>query len=147
MDKKDTYTIRFAGIIMLCNIFFVLFNLCILYSNNKVNERSEQLFVGQNRPLVEVVPLAVKCDDKNGQVATYFSVLNYSGFAAYNIGIDLKYGGCGWIGLWRRAREEKEEKGSAKGVISNNPYYTRNKILIRYLKSGKTTSKDNKGHP
>lgn len=88
------------------------------------NIRTGKLFIGQNKPLIDVTPISItpgisEVSKKEANMATtLFSVANYSGFVAYNIVIDIKYGKKNnWISEWLKA--EDDNKKEKKGVVIN----------------------------
>jgi hypothetical protein len=83
------------------------------------------------------------------QTHTAFSVSNYSGFTAYSIRLDLKYGDKGnWILEWRKAKTDKDEKdknGQPAGVILDKHYLLPPMVLVKELGPGETAEKDYDG--
>ena len=76
-------------------------------------EQNKKLFPAQNKPLIDFNPFAIvfmKNEKGNEYATTNFSVINYSGFTAYDIGIDLQYGNGDWIASWSLADEDNKEK-------------------------------------
>ncbi len=124
------------------------------------NERAEKLFVGQNKPLIDVIPISIiQGERKDGtkMCATRYSVVNYSGFDAYNIGYDIKYG-SDWISEWVKAKDSIKEIAKKKAddnkkekvekrVILNHSYISRPKVIIPKLMSGETIGGDFKWPP
>lgn len=81
---------------------------------------TRKLFVGQNTPMVDVTPVALSAE---GNFTTiYFSIANYSGFAAHDIAIDLKLGDA-WIMEWLKAHAEKEAKPKDERLIQMKTAY------------------------
>lgn len=123
-------------------------NLKLLDYTRQANERAEKLFVGQNKPLIDVAPIGIvqsKRKDGTKMCTTQFSVVNYSGFVAKQIAIDVKYGDNVWISEWVKAdneRKEKEEKGVETRVVLNHLYPSIPKVLISELKPGTTEKRD-----
>ena len=130
----------------------------------KSNERAEKLFIGQEKPLIDVSPVSII--SVRGTEGTFssiiFSVTNYSGFDAYDIAVDTKYGEGNdrWISEWIKAdndkRKKEEEKSEwvkalktkeKKGVVIGYNYLLSPKVLIKKLKHGETTDKDFEGKP
>lgn len=136
-DNWQPLSFVLTSLLVICNVIFA-------YYNYKSNDRFEKLYISQIRPLIEVAPIGVVQDAKLGQVTTIFSILNFSGFDAHKIGIDLKYEG-GWISEWRKARSEKESKGDGQGVIDGKFYSTTPAIIIPLLKAEKGTTRAIKG--
>jgi hypothetical protein len=120
---------------------------------HQANERAEKLFVGQNKPLIDVAPIGIIhgiADDGNKMCATLFSVVNYSGFVAYNIVIDVAYEGNVWILEWLKAekdRKEKEGTNKDEKVVVTKQYYPSisTRKTIKKLKPGETREKDFEG--
>ena len=114
--------------------------------------QTAKVFVGQNKPLIDVSPIGVKqviamipigtSRLQIKQVVTVCSVANYSGFDAHNIGVDVKYQESGeWIGEYDKANSEKKNKRGKDGVIPEEIYNTRTKILIEEIVSGDTKNR------
>ena len=116
--------------------------IALTFYTHQANSRSEKIFFGQNKPLIDVTPIGVQ--QSGSQTMTIFSIANYSGFKAVNIGLDLKYQGD-WILEWRKARDEKKKKGDLKGVVENTLYLSRPKIQVSELGAGETTQTYFKG--
>jgi len=116
----------------------VMANLVFVYYNRRANERLEKLFIGQNKPLIDVTPIGISQENKTHS-KTSFSVVNYSGFPAYNIAVDFRYGKSkAWISEWLKARNEKDKKGEKKGVVIGHFYPSTPEIRIPKLESGET---------
>ncbi len=115
--------------------------------SQQANERTARLFIGQNRPLIDVTPIAIRqvhvSDDT--QVVTFFSIANYSGFSAFDIAIDLKYGGYSWILEWRKARTDRDGKGKATGVELDKIYSLPPNPQISELAAGDRTEFPSQG--
>lgn len=95
----------------------------------KENEREAKLFVGKNKPHVVATPIGIipgKADDGNKMCTTLFSVINHSGFVAYNIVIDVAYEGIVWISAWLEAEKDRKWKeakiGAEKGMVIGQIY-------------------------
>jgi len=127
----------FNTAIILFNFFLVIATFLGVSLNFRSNRRAEKLFIGQNKPLIDVTPLGVAQSSKKSIVTTHLSVVNYSGFKAYYIDIDLKYGKNQWIGEWRKARKESEKKKNQnEGVEKEKMYLSKPLFLIDELKPG-----------
>ena len=133
-------------------VFLVLANLLLAYYGCRANSRAKKLFVGQNKPLIDVAPIGIIhgiAEDENKMCATLFSVVNYSGFVAYNILIDVAYEGNVWILEWLRAekdRKEKEGKNKEKVVVTKGYYPSiSTRKTIKKLIPGETREKDFEG--
>jgi hypothetical protein len=103
------------------------------------NERSEKLFVGANIPLIDVTPIGVgqtPGDKGTYFTTTFFEIANYSGFKAFNIGIDLKYGDKPWILEWMKADTERAGKNHGQKIIDGRAYMSAPPILLKELGSG-----------
>lgn len=96
------------------------------------NERAEKVFIGQNKPLIDITPIALGQSPKGTHVTIELSVSNYSGFTAFNIGFDIKYGERGWHGEWIKA---SEQPGGVKMAYRYDPLP---KAIVPILKSGET---------
>jgi hypothetical protein len=130
-------------------LLVVIANVFLAYSSHrantraeKANKRAEKLFVGQNKPLIDVTPIGIYTGiAKNGNkmCATLYSILNYSGFDANNISVDIAYEGNVYISEWLRAKKDSERKkkeGVDPNVILNYLYPSRPDVQIPELKSG-----------
>jgi hypothetical protein len=133
----------FEFTVVCANLLFVIANIFIIGFNWKSNSRAKKLFVGQNKPLIDVTPISIIhsiADDKNKMCATLYSVSNYSGFVAKNISIDIAYGGNVYISEWLRAKEDsirKKKEGLDPNLVPNYLYHTRPYINIKEIKPGK----------
>lgn len=136
--KTENILVCVTAIIALANIVLVYVTARSLRYAGQANTRAERLFVGENRPLVDVTPIAIRQNARGTHATTAFSIVNYSGFKAYKISIDLKYGTNSWIREWIKAREEKQEKGTAEGVVAEKFYFSQPKSLIPELGPGET---------
>lgn len=96
------------------------------------NQRAEQLFMGQRRPILQVRPIAIKDYPEFPAVETFLSIINYSGFIARNISFDLKYNHNDWCGEWLRA--EKNKKPATSNV--SEKYYSISESIIDELQPG-----------
>jgi hypothetical protein len=67
------------------------------------NLRAEKLFGSQIRPLIQERPTSLVFDPSTNITKTEFEIVNYSGFDAFHITWDLKYGTNNWIIEWLRA--------------------------------------------
>ena len=88
------------------------------------------MFVGENRPLIDVTPVAieqVQLSSGEKQAQTVFSIANYSGFTAYDIAFDTRYGDdtATWIGEWAKADTDRQAKGPAQNVELTKFYNSR----------------------
>jgi hypothetical protein len=138
--KSPTEVIAFGNILLIC------ITIGSLHYTRKTNTRAVSQFVGQIRPLIDVTPIAIIQDPNLTHAMTAFSIVNYSGFKACNIGIDLEYGEKSWIQEWLKAKEEESMKGAADGVVPAKDYLSRSKILIPYLEPGETRKRDSSGN-
>lgn len=137
-------TKNLTTILIIANIILVCATAASLYYAGKSNTRAERLFVGENRPLIDVTPVAISQQEFSQvrQVLTLFSIANYSGFTAYEIGIDLKYGEKNdWILEWRKAKNDKS------GVILKKIFNPSPMVLIHKLKPGETKTLDDEEGP
>jgi hypothetical protein len=112
--------------------------------------------IGQAKPLIDVVPFGVvqtelKDENKTKMCVTLLSFINYSGFTAKNIAIDIKYGDNVWVSEWVQAnidsnRKKKAGDGKAEGVDPdvglNLVYFSRREIAMTELKPGQTKKSD-----
>jgi len=99
----------------------------------KSNLRAEKLFEGQNKPLIDITPITLTQIKGGTHVVIKFSIFNYSGFNALNVGFDVKYGKNVWIGEWLKASNH------SGGVRLEEPYNSFPKTTtIPILESGQT---------
>jgi hypothetical protein len=118
---------------------------------SQANERQEKLFKGQNKPLIDVIPIGIvqteMDDEKPTKICTtFFSVVNYSGFEAHKISYDIKYQ-SDWISEWVKANADNERKIKESernkvevdpNVSLNHPYVSRPIMNIPILMPGET---------
>lgn len=110
------------------------------------NNRSELLFMAQQKPIIDITPIAIRQNDDRPGVTTYFSLVNSSGFKAKNVRIDLKYKND-WIGEWLKADQDKKKKGTNKGVVPGELYHSAPAVQVEILeiKPGETKKEVEKG--
>ena len=143
-DKNNIIWKRFSVVINVFLAFFTSFILVVngflIYYTYQSNERLEKLFVGQNKPLIDVTPISIAQNNKKRtHSTTMFSVVNYSGFEAREIRIDVKYGeGNAWITKW----EEANDVNSGDGLQIGHFYRSAPKLFITKLEAGKTVEKE-----
>jgi hypothetical protein len=139
--NKDPGTQGYTNAVNIMEILYFIL-VCItagtLWLTLKANIRAERLYVGQNQPLIDVTPIGISQDAAGTHATTVFSIINYSGFKAYNIGIDLKYGSNSWILEWIKARDEKTTTNPLGGVVKGKVYMSRSSRIIREIKPGET---------
>ena len=120
------------------------------------NVRTGKIFVGQNKPLIDVSPVNIKLNKAKSHSTISFSITNYSGFDAYDITIDTKYGGNykgdnAWHLKWKEADNERirkiNEKVDKKGIaVEPNEYpLPPQGYEIKKLRAGQTVNKNFKG--
>lgn len=132
-----------TAVLAVATIILALVTTVTLLYVKQSDERAEQVFIGENRPRLDVTPIAIAQDTSTVQATTFFSVVNYSGFIAYDISLDIRYGdseNTAWIGEWRKAKTDLDGKGAAQGVVDGTPYLSRPTPLIPQLGVGQTTS-------
>lgn len=147
LDKKIPSNI--LTLVLALGTFSMALGTCRLSESNKklvnytrqANDRAEQLFIGQNKPLIDVTPIGIYpgiAKDGNKMCATLYSILNYSGFDANNISVDIAYGGNVYISEWLRAKKDSERKkeGVDPNVVVGDFYPSRPDVQIKELKSG-----------
>jgi len=137
-ERWQPFSTVLTALLLICNLYFVFYNL-------KANNRFEKLYISQIRPLIAVAPVGVTQDTKIEQVTTIFSILNYSGFEAYKIGVDIKYEDKSWILEWRKAHLERESKGDGKGVIDGKLYNTTPETIVQFLEAEEGVQRKIKG--
>ncbi len=109
-----------------------LANICLVIITLLSFKRTGKVFVGQNKPLIDITPIFLGQSTKGTHVAIELSVSNYSGFTAFNIGFDVRYGERGWHGEWIKA---SEQPGGVKIAYRYDPLP---KAIVPILKSGET---------
>lgn len=113
--------------------------------SRQANQRAERVFVAQNIPRIGTTPKAIGPNPKGPGVVTLFSIVNYSGFTAYNIGIDLRYGEeRGWIGEWLKANKntKQQRKGLGEKDSGVNLYLSAPITVIERLDAGRTEERE-----
>lgn len=106
MPESTIIQIGWLNIILLVVIpvvsaLIAIISLCYV---RKSNQRAEKLFGSQIRPLIQDRPLDLVVIQQFNAIETILEVVNYSGFDAYNISFDLKYGSNYWISEWIKAK-------------------------------------------
>lgn len=136
--------------IVYLTFIIVVVNVVLVYYTYQSNERAEKLFVGQNKPLIDVTPIRIaQIEDSNvgKHGVTLFSIANYSGFVAKEIRIDVKYGDNDWISEWIKANEDNKinKKNKKEGIVKNRLYKsttsTKSGLFIPRLEPGETEEK------
>ena len=84
-------------------------------------DRADKLFITKNKPLIDVIPVAIRQNIGNMGATTSLRIANASSFEARNVRIDLTYG-KGWIGEWVKAKTNQAEKGDASKVVPGEVY-------------------------
>jgi hypothetical protein len=123
------------------NLAFMAVAVASLYYARRSIRRADSVFHGQVKPLIQVRPVGLVERPEKNSVDTLFRVVNYSGFDAYNIAIDLQYGRKDWIGEWLSAYEDnlRRQKGAHPGDPSTLGFYpTASRSKIAELKAGET---------
>ena len=109
---------RITTIALIISLFFVILQ----------NSRFEKKFIAENIPLLDITPLAI-VDLKGTHVKTYLSIINYSGFEAKYIYIDMIYRKSKlkesqpeqWVGEWGKAETNRKRKiEERKSKVKNN---------------------------
>lgn len=125
------------------NLAFMIVAVASLYYARRSIRRADRVFHGQIKPLIQVSPIGLVERPERNSVDTLFRIVNYGGFDAYNIAIDLQYGQKDWIGEWLYAYEDnlRRQKGTYEGEETPSSFYpTASKSKIRELKSGETAN-------
>jgi hypothetical protein len=118
-------------IVAIANLFLVLVTVALavatyksLQYSRKANGRVERRFVAENKPLIDVVPTAVRPLRDRPAVEIHFDLFNYSGFRALNVDVDAKYGANDWIAEWLTAALDSRRKQKAPPTDSDdNGFY------------------------
>lgn len=85
-----------------------------LWFTFKTNRRAEKLFGSQIRPLVQEQLIRLEFDQTLSFATTHLEVINYSGFHAYDVRVDLKYGTNSWAVSWLRAEARRLQQLGAR---------------------------------
>ena len=123
------------------NFAFMTVAVASLYYARRSIHRADRVFHGQIKPLIQVKPVGLVERPERNSVDTLFNVVNYSGFDAYNIAIDLQYGRKDWIGEWLCAYEDnlRRQKETCEGEQTTLSFYpTTSRAKIGELKAGET---------
>lgn len=130
-------------VVMFANILLVIATFASVLYLYFSNARAERLFVALNQPVIDVTPIAIAQSSSKTHAITYFSVVNYSGFQALNIGVDVLYSKS-WIGEWLKARDDGKHN-STPGIAPERLYATTPNVLIDSLSPGDSTDTDKSG--
>ncbi len=128
---------------MVLTIVLVVATIVMAWSAVQSNNRALKSFVAENRPVIDVTPIGVR-QDSHTHARTVFSIANVSGFPAYDISLDLKYGASGWIQEWVKANEDGQTK-AGKGVTLSKLYRSAPTVQIKQLLPGRSVDKDRNG--
>ncbi len=139
---SDQHWTRATNIAQIIIAFFAI----LAFSYTAIaNKRSEKLFTAANTPLIDVTPVGV-AQAPNAQgiyfTTTILNIANYSGFKAFDIGIDLKYGKNAWITEWIKADKEKNDKNPGERIIDGKPYPSAPQMFITELEPGDSKSEE-----
>lgn len=92
----------------------------------KANERTQQLFIGEDSPQLQAIPFAI-AETPTHNSTLNFRLVNHSGFDAFDINVDVQY--CipkdrhrHWAGEWKKADKDSVDK-TAGGVEHNKGYF------------------------
>lgn len=143
-SNNNDFLLIVTAVIAYANLVLAYITGKSLHHSKETNERAERIFQGQIRPLVDAAPIAVEQSSCGRYTKTYFSVVNYSGFIAKDVVIDLKYGSNSWIQEWIKAKDEMENK-TEQGVVPGKIYTSEPARKIETLKPGDTIYCNNKG--
>ena len=127
---------------MVLTIVLVVATIVMAWSAVQSNNRALKSFVAENRPVIDVTPIGVR-QDNNTHAMTVFSIANVSGFPAYDISLDLKYGAAGWIQEWVKADEDGQ--AACEGVTLGKLYRSAPTVQIKQLLPGRSVDKDRNG--
>lgn len=110
-----------------------------LWYTFKTNRRAEKLFGSQACPLIQEQPIRLAFDDTLAFGTTCLEIVNYSGFHAYDVSCDLKYGDNKWIVHWLRAERDRLQQLGARTIEETQQL---NRLLaepwrIHRIKAGK----------
>jgi hypothetical protein len=110
-------------------------NMVLIYYTVKSNDRAARAFEADKRPLIDVAPIKIMQNLNGTHAITLLSITNFSGFTAYNVAVDLKYGEYSWISEWRKANGGKQ---SDCGVVKGDWYVSAPEVIIKRLEPGET---------
>lgn len=93
----------------------------------KSYKRTQRLFIGEDSPQVQAVPYAIGENSKTHNSTISFELVNYTGFDAKDVSIDVKYCVANsrlrhWAGEWVKANIEVNGK-AASGVVEDSGYF------------------------
>ncbi len=134
LAKTTCWLVILTAAIAVTNIILICYTV-------KSNDRAARVFVAENRPLIDVTPVGVQKD--GAHVSTLFTVANYRGFTAYEIGLDIKYGDYPWMSEYIKAAADnkgKEKEGVVEKHIYLSPPATPTSIGLEELRPGQTIS-------
>ncbi len=95
---------------VLVSIVSVALTAGMFWFTMKTEQRAAQLFGSQVRPLVQEHPTGVAFDPSLAFARTAFDLVNYSGFDAYDVSIDVKYATNGWNNEWFKAEVDRLQR-------------------------------------
>jgi hypothetical protein len=113
-------------------------NLVLIYYTVQSNTRAAQAFVAENRPLLDITPIAIAQNFDGIHASTEISISNFSGFSAHEVGVDLKYGENSWINEWIKADEDAKKKRNDSDVVKSVWYQSTPQPIIKKLEPGET---------
>jgi len=113
------------------------------------NYQNSKFLVSQVRPLIQDRPVSFLEFPGLQAAETELEVINYSGFDAYDISFDLRYGKNQWIGEWMKAKRrdlEQKRRGSQRLTsLEEEEYKNYEPKGISLLRAGQTARRTMRG--
>ena len=99
------------------NFLFMSIAVISLFFAIQSDDRAEKMFTSNIKPLIQNRPIDFEIAQaiEGTTWRTKLEVINYSGFDAFNITSDLKYGTNDWLVEWFMANKKKLEEKNALG--------------------------------
>lgn len=98
--------------------------------------RAEQLFGSQIRPLLQEQLTGVVSNVTTGAGGMTFDVVNYSGFDAYDVRYDVKFGINAWSFQWVAAKASRLEPLKKRTPKETFDWYAEKLMIIGQIKAG-----------
>ncbi len=129
---------RRVSISALISIVSVALTGGMFWSTMKTEQRAEQLFGSQVRPLLQEQITGVLTGTTNAAGGVTFDIVNYSGFDASDVRYDFKFGTNDWLVPWVEAdaRRLEQLKNRTPEEESNFNWYSKKMWRIGPIKAG-----------
>ncbi len=92
------------------------------------NKRTQQLFIGEDNPQIQAFPFVIAESGKTHNSTLNFRLINYSGFDAFNVNVDVLY--CvdktrhrHWAGEWAKADKDSKQNPKQQGAATDKGYF------------------------